>query len=173
MNRAWIGLLLLLGLALLGVGCYNSQLTSEWVRGSQLSMGVGAIRVTDQAIFTQEGQSRVVRPAEGQALAAVPVRLRNDRTGKALLFLDENTAVLRDQGGRQYTPIDPFARGVAFDGPADDREVFTPFLWGQISLDQNFQISGWLLFEVRPDSEWQELEWRQGDTIVARFTGPR
>ncbi|MBI4561652.1 MAG: hypothetical protein HY724_06365 [Candidatus Rokubacteria bacterium] len=173
MNRAWIGLLMLLGLALVGVGCYNAQLKSQWVRGAQLSMGVGALRMTDEVIYTQEGQSRVIRPAEGQTLVAVPLRLRNDRTGKALLFVDQDAAVLTDTGGRRYTPVDPFARAAPLEGPSDEKKVIASFLWGEISLDQNYQISGWLVFETPPGREWQDLEWRQGDTIVARFQGPR
>ncbi|MSQ40413.1 MAG: hypothetical protein EXR55_01870 [Dehalococcoidia bacterium] len=158
-------------LALLGLGCYNSQLASQWVRGSQFSMGVGALRVTDQVVFTKEGKDLVVRPAEGQTLVAIPIRLRNDRTGKALLLINEDAALLRDRAGRQYTPVDPFARAVALDGSLDQSKVVAPFLWGKISLDQNYQLSGWLLFEALPNREWQELEWRQGDTIVARFGG--
>ena len=172
MNRWWIGLLMLLGLAVAGAGCYNAQLKAQWVRGSQLAMGVGALRVTDEVIFTKDGESRVIRPAEGQTLVAIPVRLRNDRSGKALLLVDEAAAVLTDQGGRRYSPVDPFARGVPLEGPVDEKKVFMPFLWGEFSLDQNYQISGWLVFETPPNREWQDLEWRQGDTIVARFQGP-
>jgi hypothetical protein len=67
--------------------------------------------------------------------------------------------------------VDPFARAVALDGSVDKSKRVGPFLWGQVSLDQNYQLSGYLLFEAPPDRKWQELEWRQGDTIVARFGG--
>ena len=169
MRRLPIGFLALLTLWALGAGCYNPDLEARWARGSQLRLGVGALQTTDQVVFLQGGEGKVIQATEGKTLVAVPVRLVNDRTGKALLYVDEGAAVLRDVRSRNYPLIDPFARAVLAEGPVDEEKVLTPFLWGNLTLEQNFQVSGWLIFEVPPDREWLELEWRQGDTIVARF----
>lgn len=159
----------LLTICLLMSGCYNPDLESTWARGTQLRLGVGTLKTVDQISFTLNGTTRIIRPEPGKMMAALPVQIVNDRTGKALLFVDERSAVLRDVNSRSYSPIDPFSRSVETSEPADTEETFTPFLWGNFSLEQNFEVGGWLIFEVPPDRDWLEIEWRQGDLIIARF----
>ena len=163
------GSMALLMICALMSGCYNPDLGSTWARGTQLRLGVGTLQTIDQVSFTLKGKTRIIRPEPGKKLVALPVQIVNDRTGKALLFVDEKAALLRDVRSRSYSPIDPFSRSSEVSEPANKEEVFTPFLWGNFSLEQHFEVAGWLIFEVPPDREWLEFEWRQGDLIIARF----
>ena len=50
--------------------------------------------------------------------------------------------------------------------PTEDR--YSPFITSEIALDQGFQITGWLAFEVPRTTKIKEMRWGAGDVIFLR-----
>ena len=173
MGRLLVGAWLVVAALVVGAGCYNPRLQAEIYSGHQLTLGLGTAQQTDQIIFRQGGEVKVVRPSAGKTLVAVPLTVQNNKAGTALLLVNEDAALLRDTSFRNYPPIDPFGQAVPLGEPSDEsleaEGRFVPFLWGAYELEKDFRLTGWLIFETPSSRQWEALDWRQGDTIIAYF----
>ena len=43
--------------------------------------------------------------------------------------------------------------------------MFKPFLWGNINLDKNFQVQGWMVFDVPKGLILGTIWWEEVDSI--------
>ena len=89
------------------------------------------------------------------------------------LSIDSEAAVLRDTDYKTHSILDPFSESevITSQGDYTDSQLmeYVTLLWGNQTLMKDYQITGFLIFEVPIGREWQSLNWYQGDTVVAKF----
>ena len=168
-----IGLLLMASLLTFG-GCDRAEKLGEWAWGDALRARVTVMhRLPDILVLAEDGESflRVSPEGEGNELVAVYVEVVNDETSKILLSLDSETAELdeREATSRDFYPIDPFTRGTPTEEFHEDETYYSPILWVPIELDKNYQVAGWMIFEVPEGLRFRRMVWRESDTIFIDF----
>ena len=85
------------------------------------------------------------------------------------LLVDPDAARLGDRRGERIGALDPFERFGTVDVSDVDEDKFAPLLWGEIQLDRNFQVQGWVVFDVPKGLTLGTLWWDEVDEVVADF----
>lgn len=149
------------------------------VEGRSLQLYFPRPEILDEVAYVDgDGQLRVIRPSQpNRRLAAVNVTIVNRTTTIVPMFIDTRAAQLGDRRGERIWVMDPFQ--AAQPGQSDQCSVsrdtglmqckYTPFLWGKVDLVKDYQISGWMLFEIPRDLKLDALWWNEADDIVASF----
>ena len=66
---------------------------------------------------------------------------------------------------RPQSPDNTLVVAKVLDQPPADGARFLPLLWGVVEVPQNFQIEGWVVFEIPKDFTIYQFNWEQADTI--------
>ncbi len=153
------------------------------VEGRSLQLYFPRPELLEEVAFVDgDGQFRIIRPSQpNRRLAAVNVTIVNRTSTIVPMFIDTRAAQLGDRRGERIWVMDPFqAAQSAQPGQSDQCSVsrdtglmqckYTPFLWGKVDLVKDYQISGWMLFEIPRDLKLDALWWNEADDIVASFT---
>ncbi|MCZ6535065.1 MAG: hypothetical protein O6914_03690, partial [Chloroflexi bacterium] len=74
-------------------------------------------------------------------------------------------AELRMDTGR-YFALNTAEVKVPADGFYPDKDRFTPFIRGSQELEKDFELDGWLVFDVPKDSKAESLKWEAGGDII-------
>ena len=85
------------------------------------------------------------------------------------LLVDPEAARLGDRRGERIHAMDPFDRFGTADVADADEDKYSPLLWGDIQLDRNFQVQGWVIFDVPKGLTLGTLWWDEVDEVVADF----
>jgi hypothetical protein len=85
------------------------------------------------------------------------------------LLVDPEAAKLGDRRSERISPLNPFERAEFVDAASPDEDMFQPFLWGNVELDKNFQVQGWMVFDVPKGLILGTLWWEEVDSIVADY----
>jgi hypothetical protein len=164
----FLTLLALLLLGLMTTGCIRSVDRGVWASGRILEMNVKKIQKVDHVAYTDRGKHYVVRTDKpGHFLTVAQVTIRNEMASRVLLKVDQEAAYLEDQMHQRYLPVDPFTQREEIKAPLEGQDTHIPLLWRNIELPLDFQLSGWLIFEVPEDAELLALQWSQGDRMRA------
>ena len=141
------------------------------VRGRSIEIHAERPVVLEKVSYsTGTGEHRVLRPrASNRQLAAVLVTVVNRTSTVMPLLVDPEAARLGDRRGERIGALDPFDRYGTVDVPDDDEDRYSPLLWGDIQLDRNFQVQGWLIFDVPKGLTLGTLWWDEVDEVVADF----
>ena len=161
---------LLLGiLAVALVGC-SSDPDIIAVRGRSIEIHAERPVVVEKVSYSFGDGHRVIRPrASNRELAAVLVTVVNRTSTVMPLLIDPEAARLGDRRGERIGALDPFDRYSEVDAPDEEEDRFSPLLWGDIQLDRNFQVSGWLLFDVPKGLTLGSLWWDEVDEVVGDY----
>ncbi len=130
-------------------------------------MNISDVQVVDGVIY-QDTNSEFysVGPAmEGHHFIAARVTIWNIRSGILSLNIDEGAALLEGMEGEKSLPVDPYERRVPLSEPPAALSPHLPFLWGPSELPQDFNISGWMVFEAPDGMELRQLKWEQVDAL--------
>ena len=140
-------------------------------RGRNLEIHAVTPKLADRVTLADAGgQFRVLRPtASNKRLAVVNVTIVNRTTTVIPLLVDAEAARLGDRRGERINALNPFEGGVLVDAADPEETVYTPMLWGQIELERNTQVTGWMLFEVPKGMTLGTIWWDEVDPIVADF----
>lgn len=113
----------------------------------------------------------IVRPKDqGNELALVQMDVVNHGAARVFLSIDADSMELSDEEAiRQFDPVDPFVEGVEVEEPSEDEGKYVPLLWKPIELDKDYQISGWVIFEVPKGMQFKRLVWRETDSVYIYF----
>ncbi|HBJ30222.1 MAG TPA: hypothetical protein DDY93_02510, partial [Dehalococcoidia bacterium] len=148
-SKASVLTLVLVLMAMMVVAC-NSAPDVHLARGRSIEIQVSRPVVkTKMSFLDDEGKHRVVRPrASNRQLAMVEIAVVNRTSTVMPLLIDEEAAELGDRRGERIEALDPFvnSRVVEAAGPKEDE--FAPLLWGEVQLDRDFQVKGWMIFDV-------------------------
>ena len=162
---------LLAALALLLLVACESEPEKLVVRGRSLELHASEPNLVDKISFVdREGKHRVLRPrASNRQLAMVDVTIVNRTSLVTPLLVDPEAARLGDRRSDRINPINPFDGAEYVDVASPDEDMFKPFLWGNIELDKNFQVQGWLVFDVPKGLILGTIWWDEVDTIVGDY----
>lgn len=130
-------------------------------------MNISDLQVVDGVIYQDvDSEFYNVGPAmEGHHFIAGRVTIWNTRSGILSLNIDEDSGLLEGMEREQGLPIDPYERRVHLAEPPAALSPHLPFLWGPSELPQDFNISGWMVFEVPDGMEIRHLKWEQVDSL--------
>ena len=113
---------------------------------------------------------RVIRPsASNRQLAAVLITVVNRTSTVMPLLIDPDAAELGDRRGERIEALDPFDRFSEVDVADPEEDRFAPLLWGDIQLDRNYQVEGWVIFDVPKGLTLGTLWWNEVDEVVADY----
>ncbi len=141
------------------------------VRGRSIEIHAERPVVLEKVSYSAgTGEHRVLRPrASNRQLAAVLVTVVNRTSTVMPLLVDPEAARLGDRRGERIGALDPFERYGTVDVPDVDEDKFAPLLWGDIQLDRNYQVQGWVIFDVPKGLTLGTLWWDEVDEVVADF----
>ena len=164
--------LLAVALTVIAAGCGGSD-EGIWATGQIMQMRVSDVQHVDSVSYRIGDDHYVVHPeVQGQDLVVAKVLLVNRRSAQVSLLVDSRAVDLEGSDARNYPPVDPYARGQKVDGSSADESLFTPFLWDKVEMARDFQILGWLLFEVPKDVDVDRIRWHHVDTFSVILNGP-
>ncbi|MCH8061446.1 MAG: hypothetical protein IH861_02975 [Chloroflexi bacterium] len=161
---------LLAALALLLLAC-GSEPEMLIVRGRSLELHASQPNLVDKIAFLDsQGNHRVLRPrASNRQLAMIDVTIVNRTSLITPLLVDPDAANLGDRRGERVSPLNPFDNAEFVDAASPDEDKFKPFLWGEVDLDKNFQVQGWMVFDVPKGLILGTLWWEEVDSIVGDY----
>ena len=139
--------------------------------GRNLEVIAAPPEVVDKVAFVDgEGRNLVIRPrATNRQLALVNVILINRLTTVIPLIIDTEAAQLGDRRGERIDALDPFEAARVADGPDPEQGKYLPFVWGEVPLERNTQVSGWMVFDVPKGLILGSLWWEEVDGIIVDF----
>jgi len=172
-SKIWVVLMLGIVSLPLTLGCFTENHQTRVSKGAQLTIVTGTPKIAQEIVFKHENEIRKITPNANKELVAVYLGIVNSDVGKASLYIDSEAAVLRDTDYKTHSILDPFSESevITSQGDYTDSQLmeYVPLLWGNQTLMKDYQITGFLIFEVPIGREWQSLNWYQGDTVVAKF----
>lgn len=165
MRRALLPLLGV-GLILAGLACARGP-TTVYGWGRYLTLRVTNLQPVEEVAYVDvDGTPYTVRPrAEDRVLMAVLLALINEKSYIVTLNIDDRSAYLEDRQGNRYPAVDPFTRRERLEVAPEEPERFLPFLWGRMTLYQDYQVQGWMLFEVPRGFRPSRLVWEHIDYV--------
>lgn len=140
-------------------------------RGRSLEVHTTYPLIVEKVAFKDaSGTSRVIRPrASNRQLVLLDVTIVNRTSLITPLLIDGESAQLGDRRGERIDAIDPFEASRVVDVADPEEDLYTPFLWGQIELDKEFQVQGWMVFDVPKGLILGSLWWEEVDSIITDF----
>ncbi len=165
----------ILGLVLLlfsTVACKSDDFKG-WTQGKFLYLYVpNNAQVVDQvAYLDQNGDHFVVKPAQpGNMLAVLNVTVVNPKSARVILTMSDDSASISDPRGNKYDMMDPFKNSTKMSAADPNEGKFSPFLWGSVELVKDYQVQGWLVYEVPGNFKPAVLLWEESESIRAQLT---
>ena len=168
---AVFGLLTLLIAALALTACGSDEPERISARGRSLEVHTTHPVILDKLAFKDvNGQHRVIRPrASNRQLVALDVTIVNRTSLVTPLLIDAEAAQIGDRRGERIDALDPFEASKLVDAAGEDEDLYSPFLWGEVELDREFQVQGWMVFDVPKGLILGSLWWDEVDSIIADF----
>ena len=136
--------------------------------GRGLTMNVSDVQKVDRMTYQDvDGAYYSVGPVDsGNDLVAARVTIWNTRSGRLSLFVDQDAATLESADRETAFAINPYERREVLGSAPPDLGRYTPLLWGPSDLPQDFNITGWMAFEVPEDWDIKEFAWEQVDFLT-------
>ena len=108
----------------------------------------------------------VIRPSsEENQLMVIRTRLGNHAATRVQLDIEALPPELRMDTGR-FKSLNTFEAGVPTEGFHAEKNVYVPFLRGSQALEKDFQLDGWLVFDVPKGSDVESFKWEAGGDII-------
>lgn len=158
-------------LLLVGAGCGGGESDLVAKRGRSLEIHSTLPEVVDRVAYTgADGRHRVIRPiASNRRIAVAQVTIVNRTTTVVPLLVDEAAAEIGDRRSRRVEAVDPVGSAEFVDSAGDDSNLYTPFLWGEIELARQTQVTGWMVFDVPQGMTLGTLWWNEVDDILLDY----
>lgn len=142
--------------------------------GRSLELHASWPEIVDRIAFVDDyGQHRIIWPRDSNwHLAAVDVAIRNRTNSVIRMSIGAGDAKLGDRRGEIIDALDPseLARVVETPDAVDPVvDKYLPFLWGEIELEKNAQVSGWMFFDVPKGLSLSTIWWGEVDSIAVDF----
>lgn len=145
------------------------------VTGRSLELHASPPEIVDKVAFVDTtGGHRVIRPrASNRQLAVIKLVVVNRTALVTSLVVDGDAAKLGDRRGERIKALDPFASSKPADAASPEEDLYSPFLWGEVELDRNFQVEGHIVFDVPKGLILGSLWWDEVDAIVMDYVDYR
>ena len=141
------------------------------VRGRTIEVHVGNPVIKTKMSFSDgNGRHLVIRPrASNRQLALVEVTIVNRTSTVMPLLIDTEAVELGDRRGERIEALDPFLNSSVVETPSEDEGEFSPLLWGEVQLDREFQVKGWVIFDVPKGLTLGSVWWNEIDEVVLDY----
>lgn len=165
---AILALLLIVVPALAGCGGEPERLSG---RGRSLEVHTTQPLIVDKLAFTDNaGQHLVIRPrASNRQLVLLNIAVINRTSLVTPLLIDTEAAQLGDRRGERIDALNPFEAAKVVEAADPEENMYAPFLWGDVQLDRDFQVDGWMVFDVPKGLILGSLWWDEVDSIIVDF----
>ena len=165
---AILALLLIVIPALAGCGGEPERLSG---RGRSLEVHTTQPLIVDKLAFTDNaGQHLVIRPrASNRQLVLLNIAVINRTSLVTPLLIDTEAAQLGDRRGERIDALNPFEAAKVVEAADPEENMYAPFLWGDVQLDRDFQVDGWMVFDVPKGLILGSLWWDEVDSIIVDF----
>ena len=169
-SKASVLTLVLVLMAMMVVAC-NSAPDVHLARGRSIEIQASRPVVkTKMSFLDDEGKHRVVRPrASNRQLAMVEIAVVNRTSTVMPLLIDEEAAELGDRRGERIEALDPFVNSRVVEAAGPKEGEFAPLLWGEVQLDRDFQVKGWMIFDVPKGLTLGSVFWNEIEEIIADY----
>ena len=163
LGALWVMSLVLLGAVAACGG--NPDVAVSLGRSLELHVSTPAI-VNEVNFFDEVGIPRQIRArASNRQLAIVEVMVVNRTSIVTPLRIDSESAQLGDRRGQRIDVLNPFESGRPIAELSEEDQTYTGFLWGDTQLEREFQITGWMVFDVPKGLTLGTFWWREVDQI--------
>ena len=163
LGALWVTSLVLLGAV--GACGGNPDVAVSLGRSLELHVSTPAI-VNEVNFFDEAGKPRQIRArASNRQLAVVEVTVVNRTSIVTPLRISSESAQLGDRRGQRIDALDPFESGRPIAELSEGDQTYTGFLWGDTQLEREFQITGWMVFDVPKGLTLGTFWWREVDQI--------
>ncbi|MBI4298589.1 MAG: hypothetical protein HY666_02390 [Chloroflexi bacterium] len=146
----------------------GSDEVGKWYHGRNLYINLDRAYRVDKVVNTDvSGKNTLLRPQKADyELAALFITVANFSAARNLIFIDGDAAFVVDEEGNNYPLINPLQ---GEQGPDSDPEMnkYGPPLWGSADLPKDYQISGWIYFEVPRGRRLSYILWEEADNFRA------
>ena len=165
-------------MSVLFTGCGSDDPDAAFARGRSIEIHAQRPVMLEKVAFSSTSttgevstlQHRIIRPkASNRELAAVLVTVVNRTSTVMPLLIDPEAARLGDRRSQRINALDPFERSDVIEVADVEENTYSPLLWGDIQLDRNFQVEGWVLFDVPKGLTLGTLWWDEVDDVLADF----
>jgi len=145
----------------------TSSALGRTYQGAILQLTLEQMFSVPEIAYTEEDQTdSLIKPSsEGNELVVIRARIGNHAATTAQLNIDAQPAELRMDTGR-YFALNTAEVKVPADGFYPDKDRFTPFIRGSQELEKDFELDGWLVFDVPKGSKAESLKWEAGGDII-------
>ena len=169
-SKASVMTLVLVLMAMMVVAC-NSAPDVHLARGRSIEIQASRPVVkTNMSFLDDEGKHRIVRPrASNRQLAMVEITVVNRTSTVMPLLIDEEAAQLGDRRGERVDALDPFVNSRVVEAADPEEDEFAPLLWGEVQLGRDFQVGGWMIFDVPKGLTLGSVFWNEIEEIIADY----
>jgi len=173
-SKIELGFLLVSLIALLCVfACGANDHKDKGVAGRNLEVHAEAPVVVDKAFFVDAGETRVIIPsASNRQIVVVKTTIVNRTSTVIPLLVDADAVKLGDRRGKRYEAINPFEKSKKIDGKLTEgikvKEI-APIFWDKTELPRDFQVGGYLVFDVPKGLIIGTLFWDEIEYIPVDF----
>jgi hypothetical protein len=155
---------------LLGLSACDRPPAEVSARGRVLQLTAGSFQRVAEIAFKDGGGIAVVRPqTPGNILLVSKLSISNMNAGLASLLIDEKAVAVVDVAGAQARMINPWQRREKAQTAPATTDSFMPFLWGASDLQENYSLTGWVIFELPAAAKVRSLIWNQVEDIRLFF----
>jgi hypothetical protein len=164
-------LILLVALLSIVAAACSDDPDFHFVRGRSVEIHVGNPVIKSKMSFVDdEGRHRVIRPkASNRQLALVEVVVVNRTSTVMPLLVDSDAAQIGDRRGERIDALDPFLTSSIVETASEDEGEFSPLLWGDVKLDRQFQVQGWMIFDVPKGLSLASVWWNEIDDVIVDY----
>ena len=163
--------LLLSGLVI-AVACGGGDSGLRHVKGRTLEIYYESPIITQSLVYSRDGQDYLIEAEDpSKRIAVVNVTVVNWMSTVVHLSIDGNAAQLGDRRGERVGALDPFEAGQGAGVTDPEEGEYLPFLWGALELKRDYQVSGWMVFDVPERLRLASLWWNESEPMV-KFDAP-
>ena len=156
---------------LLTVAACGSDPGIHYATGRSIEIHATNPVTVEKVAFTDtKGGHRVVRPrASNRELAVVKVTIVNRTSTVMPLLIQPDSAKLGDRRGERIVAVDPFGVSATTDVEVDEENLYSPLLWGEVPLERQMQVQGWMVFDVPKGLTLGSLFWDEVDEVTVDY----
>ena len=153
--------------------CGGNDNKAKGVAGRNLEVHAESPIVVDKAFFVDEGKTRVIIPsASNRQIVVVKTTIVNRTSTVIPLLVDSDAVKLGDRRGKRYEAINPFEKSKKINGTLTEgikvKEI-TPIFWDKTELPRNFQVGGYLVFDIPKGLIIGTLFWDEVEYVPVDF----
>ena len=140
------------------------------VRGRSIEIHAERPVTVEKVAYSFGGEHREIRPrASNRQLALVQVTVVNRTSTTMPLLVDPEAARIGDRRGERIEARNPFEDYKVVDHASEDEDAYAPLLWGDIELNREFQVQGWMIFDVPKNLTLGSFWWHEIDEVVGDY----